>query len=110
MIPLQAQYLAVQGIDKLQDIIKKIKSRLNRGLSIGGVIITCFDQRKVLNRDVAEIIKEFFEKELFKRKIRDNISLAEAPSRGQDIFRYSPKSRGAEDYLALVEEILERHK
>lgn len=108
-IPLQAQYLAVQGVDKLQAIINKIKSRLNRSLTVGGVIITCYDKRKVLNRDVAEIVKEFFEKELFQTKIRDNISLAEAPSMGQDIFRYSPKSRGAEDYRNLSQEMLERH-
>jgi len=106
-IPLQAQYLALQGLAKLVEVIDKIKRRLNPGLSIGGVFVTQYDSRKVLNRDVVEAIRAHFPKELFSTYIRDNIALAEAPAQGMDIFRYSQKSNGAEDYLALSREIAE---
>ena len=109
-IPLQAQYLALQGLSKLVEVIDKIKKRLNKELSIGGVFITQYDSRKVLNRDVVATIEKHFSKEVFKTKIRDNIALAEAPTAGLDIFRYNPKSYGAEDYLALSKEIIKRTK
>ena len=101
IIPLQAQFLAMQGLAKLVEVVEKIKSRLNKGLKVGGVFITQYDGRKVLNRDVFETINEHFKSEVFKTKIRDNIALAEAPAQGQDIFRYNAKSNGAEDYMAL---------
>jgi chromosome partitioning protein len=104
-IPLQAQYLALQGLTKLVEVIEKIKRRLNPNLKIGGVFITQYDSRKVLNRDVVEAIKGHFSKELFTTYIRDNVALAEAPAQGLDIFRYNPKSHGAEDYLSLCKEI-----
>jgi len=110
LIPLQAQYLALQGLTKLIEVVDKIKGRLNKELKVGGVFITQYDSRKVLNRDVVEIIQAHFKDEVFKTKIRDNIALAEAPSQGLDIFRYSSKSYGAEDYLALSKEILKRSK
>jgi chromosome partitioning protein len=110
LIPLQAQYLALQGLAKLVEVVDKIKSRLNKGLKIGGVFITQYDNRKVLNRDVVETIEAHFKDEVFKTKIRDNIALAEAPSQGVDIFRYNSKSYGAEDYLALSKEIIKRSK
>jgi chromosome partitioning protein len=109
-IPLQAEYLALQGLSKLIEVIDKIKKRLNRELTVGGVFITQYDSRKVLNRDVVETIKKHFSEELFKSKIRDNIALAEAPAQGVDIFRYSSKSYGAVDYLSLCKEIQKRNK
>lgn len=105
-IPLQAQYLALQGLAKLMEVIDKIKKRLNKDLTVGGVFITQYDNRKVLNRDVAATIEAHFKDRVFKTKIRDNIALAEAPAQGVDIFRYSPKSYGAEDYLKLCKEII----
>jgi chromosome partitioning protein len=110
LIPLQAQYLALQGLAKLVEVVDKIKQRLNKGLKVGGVFITQYDSRKVLNRDVVDTIQAHFKDEVFKTKIRDNIALAEAPSQGLDIFRYSSKSNGAEDYLALSKEVLKRSK
>ncbi len=110
LIPLQAQYLALQGLSKLVEVIDKIKKRLNKELKIGGVFITQYDSRKVLNRDVVETIHAHFKDEVFKTKIRDNIALAEAPAQGVDIFRYNSKSYGAEDYLALSKEVLKRNK
>jgi chromosome partitioning protein len=107
-IPLQAQYLALQGLTKLLEVIDKIKKRLNKELKVGGVFITQYDGRKVLNRDVVATIEAHFKDEVFNTRIRDNIALAEAPAQGLDIFRYSPKSYGAEDYLSLSKEILKR--
>ncbi|MCD8416009.1 AAA family ATPase [Tenacibaculum finnmarkense genomovar ulcerans] len=110
LIPLQAQYLALQGLAKLLEVVEKIKKRLNKNLKVGGVFITQYDKRKVLNRDVASTIDLHFKDTVFKTKIRDNIALAEAPAQGLDIFRYSPKSYGAEDYLKLSKEILKHSK
>jgi chromosome partitioning protein len=105
-IPLQAQYLALQGLTKLMEVIEKIKKRLNKELKLGGVIVTQYDSRKILNRDVVATIQAHFKNEVFKTKIRDNIALAEAPANSLDIFRYNPKSYGAADYLSLCKEIL----
>ena len=107
-IPLQTEFLAMQGLAKIKQVIDKVKLRLNRGLYIGGVIATMYDARKVLNRDVVETIKKYFGEIVFNTMIRDNVALAEAPSQRKDIFAYSPNSPGAEDYLNLSREIIER--
>lgn len=108
LIPLQAQYLAVQGLSKLLEVIELIKNRINKKLKIGGVVITQYDSRKVLNRDVVATVEAHFKGKVFKTRIRENIALAEAPAQWLDIFRYNSKSYGAEDYLALSKEILKR--
>lgn len=108
LIPLQAHYLAMQGITKLVDVVKKIQTRLNKKLVIGGVFVTQYDKRKTLNRDVVASLQSYFKDLIFATFIRDNITLAEAPTQGLDIFRYNNSSYGAEDYLALSKEILER--
>lgn len=108
LIPLQTEFLAMQGLTKIKQIVDKVRFRLNKQLNIIGVIATMYDSRKVLNRDVVETIKKYFGEKVFETMIRDNISLAEAPAARQDIFVYSPKSSGAEDYLGLAEELLAR--
>jgi len=108
IIPLQTQFLALQGLAKIQQVIKKVKLRLNKKLEIAGVVATMYDARKVLNRDVVDTIKKYFGKRVFKTLIRDNVALAEAPAARKDIFEYSPKSNGAEDYLSLAKELIER--
>jgi chromosome partitioning protein len=105
-MPIQAQYLAMKGVTKLMDVIKKIQSRLNKNLMVGGVFVTQYDKRKTLNRDVLASIQAHFGELVFRTTIRDNIALAEAPTAGLDIFRYQPLSHGAEDYLSLCKEIL----
>lgn len=110
LIPLQAQYLALRGLTKLLEVVDKIKKRLNKELRVGGVFITQYDNRKILNRDVVATIEAHFKEELFNTRIRDNIALAEAPTQGLDIFRYQPKSYGAEDYLSLCKEINKQDK
>lgn len=109
-IPLQAQFLALHGLDKLIDIVDLVRENINPNLHISGVFTTQFDGRKVLNRDIADLVHEHFKDKAFKTVIRDNVTLAEAPSHWQDIFSYSPKSNGALDYAALVDEILERQE
>lgn len=107
-IPLQAQYLSLQGVSKLTSIIEKIQRRLNERLKIGGIFITQYNARKVLNRDIANNIEKYFGSQVLKTKIRDNITLAEAPGKGKDIFRYNPKCYGAEDYMSLCKEIVSK--
>ncbi len=107
-IPLQTEFLALQGLTKLTEVVDKIKKRLNKKLAVGGVILTQYDVRKTLNRNVAEKVEEHFKQKVFGTKIRDNVALAEAPTSRKDIFRYSPKSAGAEDYGQLVKEIIKR--
>jgi chromosome partitioning protein len=105
LIPLQAHFLALQGLTKLTDVIDKIKARLNKKLKLGGVFITQYDHRKNLNRDILETIQGHFKTLVLHSNIRDNITLAEAPIQKLDIFRYNHKSKGAIDYLDLAKEI-----
>jgi chromosome partitioning protein len=108
LIPLQAEYLATQGLSKLLEVVEKIQKRLNKALKIGGVFITQYDGRKVLNRNVADTVGGHYGQYLLRAKIRDNVALAESPAAGLDIYRYSPKSNGAEDYTTLVNELLSK--
>ncbi len=107
-IPLQAEFLAIKGLTKISEVIEKIQKRLNKNLILGGVFLTQYDHRKVLNRDVAATIQAFFGGKVLNTKIRDNVSIAEAPTKGLDIFRYDPKCYGATDYLNLCVEIIEK--
>ncbi len=107
-IPLQTEFLALQGLTKIKQVIDKVRFRLNKKLEIGGVIATMYDARKVLNRDVVATIQKYFGEKVFKTLIRDNVTLAEAPAQRMDIFSYAKSSNGAKDYLELCKEILER--
>jgi chromosome partitioning protein len=107
-IALQTEFLALQGLSRLIETINKIKQRLNDDLRVTGIIATRYDRRKLLNREVLGKIQEHFGDKVFDTYIRENISLAEAPSFGMNIFEYRPRSRGAEDYMKLCDEILRR--
>jgi chromosome partitioning protein len=110
-IPLQAQFLALHGLDKLMEIMKMVKDEmLNPSIDVAGVFVTQYDKRKILNRDISDSISGFFKEKVFSTIIRDNVALAEAPASSQDIFTYSPDSPGAKDYKDLVSEILKRNK
>lgn len=108
LIPLQTEFLALQGLTKIKQVIDKVRFRLNKQLQIGGVIATMYDSRKILNRDVVDTIRKFFGSKVFETLVRDNVSLAEAPAQRKDIFEYDRNSNGARDYLELAREILER--
>lgn len=107
-IPLQMEYLALQGLSRLLQTVGVVKKRLNPSLEITGIIGTRFDSRRNLNKEVLAKIREYFGTKVFKTAIRENISLAEAPSFGKTIFEYRPGSHGAEDYESLCREILRR--
>lgn len=106
LIPVQAQYLAIQGMTKLFNVITKVQQRLNKSLTVEGILITQYDKRIVLNRDIFSSIQENFPQKVFSTAIRTNIALAEAPAGGIDIFEYNSKSTGAQDYMSLCDELL----
>ncbi len=107
-ITLQPEYLALLGMSQLIKTIETVKKRLNPSLEVTGIIITMFDSRKILNKEVIENVEAYFPDKIFNTKIRNNVALAEAPAQGLDIFSYKPGSNGAEDYNNLVNEILQR--
>ncbi len=109
IIPIQAHFLAIKGLTKIIEVINKVKRRINNKLLITGVVITLYDKRKVLHRDIEETIVTYFKEKVYDSKIRQNIALAEAPAQGEDIFRYNISSPGADDYWDLTQEFLRRH-
>jgi chromosome partitioning protein len=108
IIPLQTEFLAMQGLAKIKQVIQKVKLRLNKKLQIAGVVATMYDNRKILNRDVVDTIIKYFGELVFDTRIRDNVALAEAPAQRKDIFAYNKQSTGAKDYLNLSKEIINR--
>lgn len=109
-IPIEVEALALQGLRSIMGVVDMIRDRLNPGLKISGIIAAKYDSRKNLNREVLETLREHFGGLVFKTVIRETVKLAEAPSYGQSIFDYAPRSYGAEDYLNLCKEILRREK
>jgi len=109
VVPLQAEYYALEGITELMATVKRVQGRLNPTLTIGGVLITMYDDRINLSQDVAREARNHFQEKVFKTVIPRNIRLAEAPSHGLPILHYDIKSRGAEAYLAVAREFLQRN-
>jgi chromosome partitioning protein len=107
-IPVQTEYLALRSLENLLSKINSITEGLNPDLAMGGLIATRFDGRKVLSRAVVQTLRERFGVLLLETMIRENIALAESPRFGKDIFSYSPRSHGAEDYMNLSLEIMGR--
>ena len=108
LIPVQAEYYALAGLELIQQTMQSVREALNPSLSLLGILLTFYDGRKSLNRDVAEGLRESWGDMLFSTCIRDNVALAEAPSNGKSIFEYRAKSFGAQDYGALASEFLAR--
>jgi len=108
LVPLQCEYFALEGVSELVATVRRVQGRLNRNLEIGGVLLTMYDERTNLARDVAAEVRQHFAAKVFEIVVPRNIRLAEAPSYGQPILRYDIKSRGSEAYLALAREFLER--
>lgn len=106
IIPVQAQFLAMRGMAKIMNVIQIVQERLNPNLKVGGIVVTQFDQRKTLNKSVSELIKDSFCDQVFTTFIRDNVALAEAPIKGQNIYEYNKNSNGAKDYMELAKEVL----
>ncbi|AGW14814.1 ParA family protein [Megalodesulfovibrio gigas] len=108
LVPVQAEYLALQSLAELMRTMDAVRAQLNPDLTLYGVVLTRFSRTKVLNREVAATLREHFPEQLFETRIRENVALAEAPGFGQDIFRYRPGSAGAQDYLQLAKELLRK--
>ncbi len=106
LIPIQCEFLALIGISQLMDTIDRIREAFNPKLRIVGVLLTMYDDRTNLTKQVEADLREFFGKELFKTVIPRSVRLAEAPSFGKTILSYDPRSRGAEAYIQLAKEIL----
>lgn len=109
IIPIQSEYMATEGISELIEVINVIKRRLNPNLKVGGMFLTRYDHRKIINRTIHDLVTEEYQEKIYATKIRDNVALTEASLTKLDIFRYSPKSFGAEDYKNLTNEIIKRH-
>jgi chromosome partitioning protein len=107
-IPLQMEFLALKSMGRLMSRIEEVRKDFNKDLKIGGIIATRFDSRRKLNNAIMDSIRERFGDKVFSTMIRENIVVAEAPSFGQTIFEYAPKSHGAEDFMSLCEEIVKR--
>jgi chromosome partitioning protein len=108
LVPLQCEYFALEGISELLATVTRVQQGLNTRLVIAGILLTMYDDRTNLSRDVADEIRRHFSDKVYETIVPRNIRLAEAPSHGLPIFQYDIKSRGAEAYLALAREFLRR--
>ena len=108
IVPLQCEYFALEGISELMSTVQRVQGGLNRRLNVAGILLTMYDDRTNLSRDVADEVRRHFGAKVFETVVPRNIRLAEAPSHGLPIFQYDIKSRGAEAYLALAREYLRR--
>ena len=106
LIPMQAEYFALEGISELLDTIERIRGSFNPDLGIEGVVLTMFDERTNLAQQVTAELKRFFGEKLCATTIPRNIRLAEAPSHGKPALLYDPRSKGAESYIRLAKEII----
>lgn len=107
LVPLQAEYFALEGISELVATIRRVQNSLNEGVEIGGILLTMVDDRTNLSQDVASEVRNHFGDRVFETKIPRNIRLAEAPSHRLPILQYDIKSRGAQAYLAAAREFLQ---
>ena len=109
LVPMQAEYFALEGITQLIGTLDQVAQAFNSGLGLEGVVLTMYDDRTNLSQQVTKNLQEFFGDKLLKTTVPRNVRLAEAPSHGRPVQLYDPKSRGAEAYNALAEELLKRH-
>ncbi len=110
LIPMQAEYFALEGVSALLDTVERIRQSFNPALVVEGVVLTMFDDRTNLAQNVAGELKNYFGEALLDTTIPRNVRLAEAPSHGKPALLYDPKSRGAESYIRLAKEIVDRHR
>lgn len=110
IIPVQCEFFALEGIAKLLNTIKIIKSQLNPALKIEGFLLTMYDNRLRLSNQVYEEVKRHFGDLVFNAVIARNVRLSEAPSHGMSVLEYDPASKGAKNYTALAKELIKRQK
>lgn len=107
LVPIQCEYLALEGVSELLDSLMRIRRTLNQNLAIEGILLTMYDDRTNLSKQVAADLHSFFGAQVFKSVIPRNVRLAEAPSHGKPIMFYDIHSKGAEAYMQLAKEVIE---
>ena len=110
IVPMQAEYFALEGVSELISTLERVRSNVNPALVIEGVLLTMYDDRTNLAQQVTETLREYFRERLYKTVSPRNIRLAEAPSHGKPVALYDPRSRGTEAYFELAGEFLARNK
>jgi chromosome partitioning protein len=108
LIPMHCEYFALEGLADLVGTMRRVRASLNPALDIDGVLLTMYDERTNLGQQVATDVRQFFQEKVFRTVIPRNVRLGEAPSHGMPVIQYDARSRGAEAYLALAREVLER--
>ncbi|SEN47322.1 ParA family protein [Paenibacillus sp. OV219] len=106
IIPIQCEYYALEGLSQLLNTVRLVQKHLNTSLQIEGVLLTMFDARTNLGIQVIEEVKKYFQQKVYQTIIPRNVRLSEAPSHGQSIITYDPRSKGAEVYLELAKEVI----
>ena len=109
LIPLHCEYFALEGLADLIATLRRVRAVLNASLDIEGVVLTMNDERTNLGQQVGRDVREFFKEKVYRTVIPRNVRLAEAPSHGKPVITYDARSRGAEAYLSLVSEVLQRN-
>ncbi|MDE3165941.1 MAG: ParA family protein [Acidobacteriota bacterium] len=110
VVPIQCEFFALEGVSELMDTIDRVRDGLGHPLEIEGILLTMYDDRTNLTRQVANDLREFFQKQVFETIIPRSVRLAEAPSFGKPILSYDPRSKGAESYIKLAKEILDHEQ
>ena len=108
LIPIQCEFYALEGVTKLLDSMKRVKTRLNPTLDIFGVLLTMYDGRTTLSRQVVDEVRRYFGKTVFETLIPRTVKLSEAPSFGQPITQYDPTGKGSQSYIDLAKEVINR--
>ena len=106
LVPIQCEFYALEGVSQLMNTIKLVQRNLNPALKLEGVLMTMFDQRTNLSSDVVGEVRKYFNTKMYNTIIPRNVRLSEAPSHGQPVIVYDPKSKGAQVYLELAQEVL----
>lgn len=110
LVPIQCEFFALEGVSELMDTIDRVRDSFEHELQLEGILLTMYDDRTNLTRQVAADLREFFGDQVFKTLIPRSIRLAEAPSFGKPILGYDPRSKGAESYIKLAKEILDHEQ
>lgn len=110
LVPIQCEFFALEGISELMDTIDRIRETFQHPLTVEGILLTMFDDRTNLTRQVTTDLRDFFKDQVFQTVIPRSIRLAEAPSFGKPILAYDPRSKGAESYIKLAKEILDHEQ
>lgn len=108
LIPIQCEYYALEGVTKLLESMRMVKSKINKGLEVFGVLLTMYDSRTSLANQVVDEVKQYFGDKVFNTLIPRTVKISEAPSFGMSVIQYAPQNKGAQSYMELAEEVIDR--